>query len=68
MVVFPTHLLLLPSLLVLARDHGGRRGGQAELAADLRIDFFHLFYLPLELKPGLFLLFQLLFQFAYVSL
>ena len=32
-----------PSVLV------DRRGGQAELAADLSVDFFHLFYFILEL-------------------
>ncbi len=44
-----------------------RRGGQAELAADLSVDFFHLFYFILELQSSLLLYLQLFLQVAYVS-
>ena len=42
--------------------------GEAELAADLGVDFFHLFYLLLELQTSLLLGLELFFQFAYVCL
>ena len=42
--------------------------GEAQFAADFRVDFFHLFYFQLELKASLLLCLELLFQFAYVRL
>ena len=41
---------------------------EAELAADLGVNFFHLFYLLLELYTSLLLDLELFFQFAYVCL